>query len=148
MNMSKKYIKQHKKILLPGITILIAAVGLTYFLSQGDRLNDGIARETDLKTYYMDADRGGTPTGINGVSISRQDQRASDGPFTCMIYKTDSRLVLATYSIGGGLTPPGTDSRPKLTYYSNELSQKQIDDLVNKYCDDTPGTYVAPQPDR
>ncbi|HEX5797588.1 MAG TPA: hypothetical protein VFX86_04330 [Candidatus Saccharimonadales bacterium] len=150
--MAKSFFSTNKKLII-GLAIISALViaSLAYYelkkRTTSTPQDDGIAREIDLTPQY-NTNSSGVETNIDNVFVIKRDGRAVDGDFVCTVFKKDDGLILATYRIYGGLRPPGADTRPRITYKSEELSKRQIDEIIENYCDDTPTVHRAPHLDQ
>jgi hypothetical protein len=72
-------------------------------------------------------------TDVAGVSVSSQDSRPEDGPLSCTIYYSDSKKVIAYYSVGSGFNAKHVVNT-ELIIQDSSLSLSTIKALATKYC--------------
>ncbi len=72
-------------------------------------------------------------TDTSGVSAYWRDDRVVDGAYSCVIYKTKSKQILATYSVGSGDNDAGKAEKQRL-YKDDSVKRSSLDRLIGGYC--------------
>lgn len=67
------------------------------------------------------------------VSAYWRDNRVVDGAYSCVIYKTKNKQILAAYSVSSGDNEAGKVEKQKL-YKDDSIKRSSLDRLIDKYC--------------